>query len=321
MLFAPAPDVAALGQLQSDVRKILLRLRLTDLLDHALQIGKLLPALSHELGEHLLRRLGLIILLKILRRILLGRQAHIQGDGHPGTALLIVVLRLQGTHTPAHAVEVGGNQLAADAQVVPILGFFVLPALHSQLPAQAVSRVGGRFQQILPFLPHPVRLLPLPEKIVQHGRKALTGTHLPGIFILLHRVKCKVSGLTAPLYNGGLECSLPHPGLPGGKHLPQALCPTQAAIGAASGPVGKLPCPQGGQGREGIQQELIRLYLRPGLLHKGTEHRLFHIHGRLLFLPGRQVVEKARQHLSLSAHFKIHPAQAIEDTALAVAQY
>ena len=44
----------------------------SDLLQHALQIGKLLPALGHQLRQHLFRRLSLVIALEVLGGILLG---------------------------------------------------------------------------------------------------------------------------------------------------------------------------------------------------------------------------------------------------------
>ena len=65
-------DVPALRQLGADIVKVLLALRLLDLLQHALQIGKLLPALGHQLRQHLFRRLGLVIALEVLGGILLG---------------------------------------------------------------------------------------------------------------------------------------------------------------------------------------------------------------------------------------------------------
>ena len=65
-------DVPALRQLGADIVKVLLALRLLDLLQHALQIGKLIPALGHQLRQHLFRRLGLVIALEVLGGILLG---------------------------------------------------------------------------------------------------------------------------------------------------------------------------------------------------------------------------------------------------------
>ena len=65
-------DVPALRQLGADIVKVLLALRLLDLLQHTLQIGKLLPALGHQLRQHLFRRLGLVIALEVLGGILLG---------------------------------------------------------------------------------------------------------------------------------------------------------------------------------------------------------------------------------------------------------
>lgn len=72
LLFPVGADVPALRQLGADIVKVLLALRLLDLLHHALQIGKLLPALGHQLRQHLFRRLGLIIALEVLGGILLG---------------------------------------------------------------------------------------------------------------------------------------------------------------------------------------------------------------------------------------------------------
>ena len=65
-------DVPALRQLGADIVKVLLALRLLDLLQYALQIGKLLPTLGHQLRQHLFRRLGLVIALEVLGGILLG---------------------------------------------------------------------------------------------------------------------------------------------------------------------------------------------------------------------------------------------------------
>ncbi len=80
LLFAPAPKVAALRQLGTDVVEVLLQLRLLQLLHHALQIGELLPALFQLLRQDALRRLGLGILLEVAGGVLLRRQQRIQTD-------------------------------------------------------------------------------------------------------------------------------------------------------------------------------------------------------------------------------------------------
>ena len=145
LLFAPLADIAAVGELDADIVEVLLRFGLGQLLQNALQILQLLPALLQLGRQVLLRRFGLGVLLEVAGGILLRRQAHIQRDVDVGAVLIIVVLGGETALAPLHAVEVGGDELAADAQAVTVQTGSQLLLLGGDLTADAVPGSGGGF--------------------------------------------------------------------------------------------------------------------------------------------------------------------------------
>ena len=143
LLLAVTAEVAAVGELGADIVEVLLRFGLGQLLQNALKILQLLPALLQLGRQVLLRRFGLGVLLEVAGSVLLRRQAHIQRDVDVGAVLIIVVLGGEAALPPLHAVEVGGDQLAADAQAVTVQTGGQLLLLGGDLTADAVPGSGG----------------------------------------------------------------------------------------------------------------------------------------------------------------------------------
>ena len=82
----------------------------------------------------------------------------------------------------------------------------------------------------------------------------------------------------------------------------------------------QLPGHQRRQGREGIQQPPVQGHI---LRQGGKQFQKFlpcDLQRRALFLPGRQMIEQARQHLPLLGHLEVHPPQAVGDPALVIHQ-
>lgn len=97
-----------------------------------------------QLGRQvLLRRFGLGVLLEVAGGILLRRQAHVQRDVDVGAVFVVVVLGGEAALSPRHTIEVGGDQLAADAQAVTVQTGGQLLLLGGDLTADAVPGSGG----------------------------------------------------------------------------------------------------------------------------------------------------------------------------------
>ena len=143
LLFAPLADIAAVGELDADIVEVLLRFGLGQLLQNTLQILQLLPALLQLGRQVLLRRFGFGVLLEVAGGILLRRQAHVQRDVDVGAVRIIVVLGGEAALPPRHTIEVGGDELAADAQAVTVQTGGQLLLLGGDLTADAVPGGGG----------------------------------------------------------------------------------------------------------------------------------------------------------------------------------
>ena len=115
-------DEAGIAHFPPDVQKILLRFRLLDLLQNALQVSKVPTSQRHLLPEVLLRRLGLGVALIILGGVLLGRQQRVQRNGDLRQIFIVVILADQLALPTLHAVEIGGDEAPGQPQSVPLLG-------------------------------------------------------------------------------------------------------------------------------------------------------------------------------------------------------
>lgn len=119
--------------------EVALLLRTVNAGKHAVQIVQIGLTLGDLLREHLLRRLGIVVTLIVAGGVLLGRQEGIQRDLHLGAIGVVVVLADQLPHSLLHGIEVGGNELAAQAQQLPVLRLGQLLTLVLQLAGGAVA--------------------------------------------------------------------------------------------------------------------------------------------------------------------------------------
>ena len=98
--------------------------------------------------------LGLVVVLVVFGRVLLGREGHVQGDLD---LLHIRVVEVHGGEprlAPLHAVQVGGDDVPQLAQALPVVGGRQLLLLVRQLPAEPGQLVGQSLMEGLAPGPH-----------------------------------------------------------------------------------------------------------------------------------------------------------------------
>ena len=320
-----AAQVSGVPQLVADVDEVLLRLRLRDLLQNALQILQIPAGNGHLLPEIPLRRLGLRIPLIVFGGVLLGSEQRVQLDGDRRALGIVVVLAGKLALPPLHPVEIGGDQIPADPQMVPVLGSGIVLLLQSQLPPQPVPGGGGGADQVRAPLPHPLLLLPGLIKFVQHPGKAVAVNALHRRAVLADGQVREIRrpAVLPQTYRGKL--SLPDAGDQLLQFLPQPLPLLRShlaktAVRLPRRPERQFPGYQGRNAEIRVQQKGVRLPLRVGgiqLFPKALLRLLRHgepSHG------GRGLIVKPRQHLAAGGHFRVHPAQAINHTAVSVQQ-
>ena len=271
-------------------------------------------------GQVLLRRLGLGVLLEVPGGVLLRRQPDIQRDIHIGAVLVVVVLGGEAALPPLHAVEIGGDQLAADPQVISVQTGGQLLLLRRQLAAHTVAGGGGGLQQIPSLLLHPLRLLPLFVEVVQQVGKAVVDLRLGVGAILGNRAVGKVRQRPIPFDKRRCKGVSIHIHLPPGEHIPQGVSLRYGGVGAAAGADCQLPRHQRGHGGEGVQQPAVQRCVRRGAPQQGGKLLLRHGQRRALILSGGQAVKKPRQHLPVLLRLQIHATQTVDDPAVPVAE-
>ena len=269
-LLLPLPaEEARVPQLSPDVQEVLLRLRPVQLLQHALDIVQVPAGNGHLLRQVLLRRLGLGVALVVFGGVLLGRQQRVQGDGDGAALRVVEVLRLQPALSPLHPVEIGGDQVAIDPQLVPVLGGGIILLLLSQLPPQAVSRRGGGPQQVRPPLAHPLLLLPESVEVVHQGGEGVIPDRLHGIAVLGDGTIGEVRHLAVLFQADGREAVFLDNLDQIREFPPQAVLPLpaqaeEAGVRLPGGAEGQLPGDQGGDAEVAVQQEGVHAPLRIG---------------------------------------------------------
>ena len=322
---ALAAQEAGVPHLIADVQKILLRLRLGDLLQNALQVFQVPAGNVHLLPQIFFRRFGLGVALVIFGGVLLGRQQRVQLDGGLGAVFVIVVLAHQLCLPPLHAVEVGGDQVAAGAQPVPILGGGVVLFLQRQLPPQAVPGGGGAADQVRAPLAGPLHPLPGLIKVIQQLTKAPVPLRFRGSAVLgdgqigkIHRfpLLAEADGCKAVSLDGTDEALQLRPKavlllFPKLKDMPVRL-PRR--------PESQLPGNNGRHAEIAVQQKGVQLPLRVGRGKLLPEAHLRFLRHRQAAGGGRRLIVKPRQHLAGCGHIRVHPPQAIDDASLSVQQ-
>ena len=204
--------------------------------------------------------------------------------------------------------------------MIPIQAGGQLLLLRGDLAADAVAGGGGGLQQILPLLLHPLRLLPLFVEVVQQAGEAVVGLRLGVSAILCHRAVGEVGKRRSAFDKRWCKAIFIDSALPPGEHAPQAAALRNGGVGAAAGAVGQFPGHQRRKSGERVQQPAVQRRVRCGAGQQGAEFLLRDGQRRALFLTGRQAVEQARQHLPLLIHLQIDAAQAVDDTAVPVAE-
>ena len=225
--------------------------------------------------------------------------------------------------SPLHPVEVGGDEVPLDAELVPVLGGRVLLFLEGQLPPEAVPCRRGRPEEVRSPLAGPLLLFPGLIEGVQQGGKAGIGHTLRRPAVLAHGHAGKVQGLAVPEEADGGKALLPDPVLEVLQSPPQrAGAPhlEDPGVHIPHGLEGELPGHEGGEAEVLVQQERVQGLLRRRGSKAGGKARLRLLQEGKPPCGGGGLVEKARQHLPRGGHVRVHPAEAVDDPALPVQQ-
>ena len=319
-----AAEVAGVGQLLADLLEVPLALGQGDILQHAVEVVQLPLAPGNLLGEHPLGGLGLVVLLIISGRVLLGRQQRVQGNLRLPALRVVEVDRPQHAHALLHGVEVGGDDVAPLPQPLPVPGGLQLPALVVQLAGGAVPGAGHRLHQVLALLLHPLGIFPVGIELVQHLAKGLHPPQLHSHAVLKDGQEGVVGGLALPENHIGRKVFLLY-GVHKGVHpLQQAgasLLPqlAEADGGVPGGLEGQLPADEGGQAVKGVQQPPVHRPLLGCGGHQALQLPLLQGQRIALVLGHGRVVEQPGQQLPLAGgQVPLHPADAVGDAPLAV---
>ena len=151
---------------------------------------------------------------------MLGGQQGVQRHRGQGV-LLIVVLALQFRLAPFHPVEVGGDQIPLNPELVPLLRGGVLLLLKGQLSPEAVPGRGGRPEKVRSPLAGPLLPFPGVVKGVQQGGEALIPEGFHRAAVLSDGNAGKVQGLALPQEADGGEPALPDLDLERRQSLPE----------------------------------------------------------------------------------------------------
>ena len=322
-LFSLSAEEARVPQLATDVQKVLFRLCPAQLLQHTLQIVQVPAGKGHLLRQILLRRLGLGVALVVFGGVLLGRQQRVQGNGDRAALRVIEILRLQSGRPPLHAVEVGGDQVAVDPQLVPVLCGGVVLLLHGQFPPDAVPCRGGSPQQVRPPLTHPLLLLPQGVEVIHQGGERVIPDGLHNRAVLGDGAVGEICHL--PIFFQADWCKViflyisDEPG----QFLPEAVLSHRSqvkemGIRLPCGAEGQFPGDQGGDAEVVVQQKGVHTPLRVcggDLLSEAVLRLLRH---RQAAYGGRRLIIQPRQHLPGSRHVRVHPTEAVDDPALPI---
>ena len=122
LLFAARlSDIVRLLQFAADLIEFLLSLRLRKLLQDAFQVRAFVFRLFDLLAQVEFGGLELVVLLVVFRGVLLGGEQRVERDVDGRAAVLIVVFRMQDFFSALHAVQVCGDEVAAQAEFVALL--------------------------------------------------------------------------------------------------------------------------------------------------------------------------------------------------------
>ena len=122
LLFAARlSDIVRLLQFAADLIEFLLGLRLRKLLQDAFQVRAFVFRLFDLLAQVEFGGLELVVLLVVFRGVLLGGEQRVERDVDGRAAVLIVVFRMQDFFSALHAVQVCGDEVAAQAEFVALL--------------------------------------------------------------------------------------------------------------------------------------------------------------------------------------------------------
>ena len=125
------------------------------------------------LGELLLRRARLPVVLVILLRILGRRLRRVQLNFDQRGIRFVKILQGHNRAALFNLIEVGADQVTADAQLVALRALLQLSALDVDLPAQAVGDIREHPQQILRAGAHALDPVAARIKGIQKAGKGL----------------------------------------------------------------------------------------------------------------------------------------------------
>ena len=322
LLFAAAAlEVAAVGQFRPDIGNVLFPLGPAQGIEDAAKIGVLLLALFNEPRQHLFGVLGLGVVLVELGGVLLGRQGGRQWDVDFLHVRVVEIHRRQTGLATGDGVEVGRDDIAQLPQPFPVIGGGQLLPLDFQLPGRPVPKIGQRLVDGLALLAHLLAPLPAGVEPVQQGREGGERLILPQGPVLLQRAVGIVLGAALPQQQRGRIGAVEPRKLLGqivGQRFILRFCGTTLRIAAVA--AGQLPANHRRQRRKVGLEPFVQLNVPRFPAQQGQNGVPVRLCRVPLFLGGRVLIKQARQNLALFAHLKVHPAQTVDDSAVAAAE-
>ena len=197
-------------QLAADVRHVLLALHAAELVEHALQIVELLFAGGDERRQVTLRGHGLFIFPVGRGGVLLRRFQRVEPDLHLRAALGVIIRAEQRARALLRAVEVGGYEVAAAAQLLAVGGLLQLLALLGQLARLPVAQRAHALHRVVRRAAHPLRPVAPGVALVEQGGKTLPPLAARRLAVLRDAHVRHVRGFAVHQQQRGRELSCRH---------------------------------------------------------------------------------------------------------------
>ena len=114
---------------------------------HRFEVGKLVFARGDQFRQFLFGGFCLAVFLVVFLRIFVGRQRGVGGDAQ-GIVIIIIIDYIVKRRALLQAVEVGGDQLRLDAQLLAVGALFQFAALQVEFLCRTLDEVGDEFLKL-----------------------------------------------------------------------------------------------------------------------------------------------------------------------------
>ena len=232
---------------------------------------------------------------------------------------------MQDALAALHAVQVRGDEVAAQTEFVALLRRGVVALQILGLARHAVARDGRRMRQLAPAACG--KLLPLASviKLVEHLREVFARLDLRLRAVLRDGTVGEIDGLSVAVENDRCITIFLYSVDGTGKFLYQCFAlriaqRAEAHIGLMSRAEGEFARDERRNAGVVVEHPLVDGLLRVAAALREGDRILFLRKERQLVERRRQVVEKAGQQLPRGGKVRVHAAQAFDDAPLRVEQ-